>query len=215
MHRTFILDLDGTLMPSHAVDNVCYWAAVFAEFGREGAAEDLSAFDNVTDDGLLAEWCRAQVGRMPSTGERRRIQADFLARLGAAERDEPGAFTPTPGLERWLANRPGGTVAIATGGWAMTARWKLRRAGLDRFALPLAASDHGRDRPAIMRDARARLPNPGHSRPPCYVGDGPWDLAAARALDWDFIGVARGERARRLREAGAACVVDDFRSLND
>lgn len=213
MHRTYILDLDGTLMPSHAVDNTCYWAAVFAEFDHRGEPEDLAAFDNVTDDGLLAEWCRTRLGRSPEHQERERIQADFLARLEAAARDDGAPFSPTPGVRRWLAARPPDTVAIATGGWALTARWKLRQAGLDRFDLPLAASDHGADRPTIMRAAQAQLPDGGADETPCYVGDGPWDLAAARSLGWDFLGVARGARARRLRAAGALRVIGDFEEL--
>ncbi|MCR4413741.1 MAG: hypothetical protein NUV77_15080, partial [Thermoguttaceae bacterium] len=42
-----------------------------------------------------------------------------------------------------------------------------------------------------------------------YVGDGLWDLKAARRLGIGFLGVAANGTAR-LREAGAEAVVADF-----
>ena len=42
------------------------------------------------------------------------------------------------------------------------------------------------------------------------VGDAPWDLRTAAALGWPFVGVASGERASRLRAAGASVVLRDL-----
>lgn len=213
MPTPVILDLDGTLMPSHAVDNQCYWRAVGESFGRSVETLDLSGFDNVTDDGLLRDWCLATLGRTPSAPEREDVRACFLALIEASAKAEPAAFAPTPGLQEWLERQPRGSVAVATGGWEHTARWKLRAAGLDRFELPLAGSNSDPDRPAIMRRARARLAPAFAAHTPVYLGDGPWDLAAAMQLGWGFIGIAEGDRAERLRRAGAERVVQDFSQL--
>jgi phosphoglycolate phosphatase-like HAD superfamily hydrolase len=43
-----------------------------------------------------------------------------------------------------------------------------------------------------------------------YVGDGVWDVRAARELGWRFIGIAAGEQAERLREAGAGLIVPNY-----
>jgi phosphoglycolate phosphatase-like HAD superfamily hydrolase len=43
-----------------------------------------------------------------------------------------------------------------------------------------------------------------------YVGDGVWDIKAARNLGWGFIGIASGDGAEQLRRAGAAMVLPNF-----
>jgi phosphoglycolate phosphatase-like HAD superfamily hydrolase len=43
-----------------------------------------------------------------------------------------------------------------------------------------------------------------------YVGDGVWDVRAARALGIGFLGLATGTKAVRLLEEGASCVLPDL-----
>lgn len=213
MNPPFIMDLDGTLMPSHAVDNDCYWAAVSDVFGGVDGSLDLSGFSNVTDVGILDEWCRRQLGRPPRSEETTEVRGRFLHRVEAAATLEPDPFAAFPGVSDWLESQPRGAVAIATGGWGHTARFKLAAAGLDRFDLPLASSDEAGNRPDIMRVAQQMLDVGWHEQRPTYLGDGAWDLAAARSLGWGFIGVAGGARADVLWQAGAERVVADFREL--
>jgi phosphoglycolate phosphatase-like HAD superfamily hydrolase len=47
------------------------------------------------------------------------------------------------------------------------------------------------------------------------VGDGTWDVKLAQQLGWAFIGVGQGEGAERLRVAGAATIVEDFRDATE
>ncbi len=211
MTRPCLLDLDGTLMPSHDVDNRCYWQAVHEVFDRPGDTVDLARFRHVTDSGILDEWCRDALGRAPADHEVRAVKARFLAQLEDAANADAAAFTPLPGVRAWLRRRPAGTVAIATGGWEHSARFKLRVAGLAKFKLPLAGSDSEHQRTAIMRRAHRLLGAAQRDRLPVYFGDGPWDLAAAGALGWGFVGVAEGPRGERLRRAGADVVVANFR----
>ena len=44
------------------------------------------------------------------------------------------------------------------------------------------------------------------------MGDGVWDVDAARTLSLPFVGVAAGARPERLRAAGAASVLPDLSS---
>jgi phosphoglycolate phosphatase-like HAD superfamily hydrolase len=46
-----------------------------------------------------------------------------------------------------------------------------------------------------------------------YVGDAVWDVKAAAALEYRFIGVAAQERAAALRRAGAEHVLPHFEDL--
>lgn len=214
-----ILDIDGTLMPSHEVDNRCYWQAVNEIFNTPQGTLELHQFRNVTDNGILAEWCERTLGRGPRGAELIGVRSRFLELLETAAEQQPAAFVAFAGAQEWLALQPTGSVALATGGWEHTARFKLECAGLDRFQLVLASSDQAASRPAIMRHALDMLGVPEsllqRATPPgvTYIGDGPWDYTAASVLGWGFIGIASGQRAAALEQAGAQKVYADFRPL--
>lgn len=210
----FILDLDGTLMPSHVVDNDCYWRAVEAVYGVPSAIPELQGFAHVSDSGILAQWASEQLNRAPTGDELAAIKREFLRLLEAAAADRPEVFQPLPGADAWLervnARHP---VAIATGGWGHTARFKLAHSGLARHALPVASADDAVAREDIMRHALDLLGEPITRPGVTYLGDGPWDARAAAALGWAFIGIASGRRAAKLHAAGARSVHENFLDL--
>ena len=213
--RVYVLDLDGTLMPSAEIDNACYWQAVFGFFDRHGPIPDLHGFQHVSDSGILQEWCRRELGREPGAGETRQIKQLFGQHLETAHTRQPHLFSPMPGATDWLtAISASGHVfaGIATGGWEHSARLKLKLSGLDRFALPLASADDAVRRTDIMQIAVQRLPGSQviEKTAITYIGDGVWDLLASRELDWDFIGIASGQRAAQLKQAGADNVRENF-----
>jgi beta-phosphoglucomutase-like phosphatase (HAD superfamily) len=220
-YQAFILDLDGTMIPSAEIDNQCYWQSVHDVLGNAAAPVDLREFEHVTDSGILEEWVRREFGRAPLESEFRAVRIRFLELTQEAAKLQPLLFRPLAGLEDWIESVVGNenmAVGIATGGWAHTAKFKLAVSGLDRFDLPLASSDDAVSRTGIMSCALERLRSqtgkPG-GRPAraCYVGDGPWDYAASRELGWNFIGIADGARAASLKGVGAMEVVADFRQL--
>jgi phosphoglycolate phosphatase-like HAD superfamily hydrolase len=216
-NRVYILDIDGTLIPSARIDNRCYWQAVFACFGKRGPVPDLHTFTHVTDSGILQEWCLTRLGRPPSTEETRFVKQEFLRLTKSAYQQDPESFRPLPGVEDWLQSvraSPRQSAGIATGGWGHTARLKLRLAGLDRFRLPLASADDASDRVSIMRIAARRITGPQAQPGSAYIyfGDGCWDYHASQELGWRFVGIATGTAARRLLEAGASEIRPDFRS---
>ncbi len=214
--QVFILDLDGTLMPSAKIDDACFWQAVFACFGQRDTLPDLHEFKHVTDRGILDEWCVRELGRPPNTQETGKIRQHFLQLLESASGREPQHFSPFPGVKSWLAavrDRPNVRAGIATGGWGHSARLKLKLSGLDQFDLPLASSDDARARTQIMQIAATRTldRNSGNKAVFTYVGDGAWDLQASQKLGWDFVGIATATRAKQLKQAGATHVRPDFR----
>ncbi|MGA9574685.1 MAG: HAD hydrolase-like protein [Lysobacterales bacterium] len=213
--RVYILDLDGTLIPTAEIDNNCFWQAVFACFEKRKRMPELHGFKHVTDSGILDEWCIRELGRSPAMDETLQIKQRFGQLLESAFAEAPAHFSPLPGVADWLgAIRENRHVfaGIATGGWEHSARLKLRLSGLDRFGLPMASSDDAVSRTEIMQIAARRTLGRQTINDAVftYVGDGAWDLKASRELNWDFIGIATGPRATHLRRAGAALVQGDF-----
>ena len=213
--QVFILDLDGTLMPSAKIDNECFWKAVFVCYGERATLPDLHGFKYVTDSGILDEWCRRELGRSPHESESRQIKQHFLQLLESASISQPSHFRPLPGVLSWLeAVSDHGNVyaGIATGGWESSARLKLKLSGLDRFNIPLASSDDAMPRTRIMQIAAQRtLKNQAQDNTVfTYVGDGTWDLQASQKLDWEFIGIASGQQAEKLKHEGAKHILANF-----
>ena len=166
----------------------------------------------VSDSGILQEWCRRELGRNATTPETSQIRQRFLQFLQSAPDKH---FKPLAGVESWLQKvegSPGIFAAIATGGWRHSARHKLKESGLDRFKLALASSDDAIERTKIMQIAAEKLIKSQRLEHAIisYVGDGVWDLQASQALNWNFIGIASGDQAQRLKKAGAANIYTDF-----
>jgi len=213
--QIFILDLDGTLMPSAEIDNECFWNAVFECFGKREKLPDLHQFKHVTDSSILDEWCIGELGRPPGAQEIKQIKCHFAQLLESAFMLQPAHFSALPGVKSWLdavSHNDHVVAGIATGGWQHSARLKLKLSGLDQFDLPMASSDDAMTRTEIMQIAAQRTLGHaiGNEVVFTYVGDGLWDLQASRELNWRFIGIAAGTRAEQLRQAGANLVRKNF-----
>ncbi len=212
----YILDLDGTLMPSAEIDNQCFWRAVFACFGEKEKLPDLHGFKHITDSGILNEWCILELGRPPLADETRKIKKLFVQFLKSAANRDPGHFQLFPGVSVWLkavSEQTNVHAGIATGGWEHSARLKMKLSGLDQFDLPLASSDDAMARTDIMQLAAQKIfkKQADPATKMTYVGDGTWDLEASRQLGWDFIGISTGIKAQQLLQAGAPFVQADYR----
>jgi phosphoglycolate phosphatase-like HAD superfamily hydrolase len=185
-----VFDVDGTLLRSTTIDAELYARAFVETFGVALPTTDWSRYRHATDRGI-AEEAVALVG-----GDVVRIdalRARFVALLAdVAHIDEtPGAGA----LVRSLRVR-GVALAIATGGWEAAAREKLRAGAIDVGAIPLVGSDEHVAREDILRAAIARA---GGDGPVFYVGDGPWDQQACRAVGIELIAVGEGARALSRR----------------
>ena len=99
-------------------------------------------------------------------------------------------------------------VAFATGCWEASARLKLARSFIEVGHCSVVACDDEPDRVAILRSAMKRsAPDEG---PVVYVGDGPWDVQAARHLRLPFVGIDHDDSGR-LRGLGVGSILRDFR----
>jgi phosphoglycolate phosphatase-like HAD superfamily hydrolase len=113
--------------------------------------------------------------------------------------------------------RAGWAVALATGAWRANFLAKTAAAGLRHRGLPVATGDDDVTRVGIVRAATAKAARAARVRRfarVVVVGDGVWDLRAARALGHGFVGVTASGGAAALRREGARALVRDYRSLD-
>lgn len=210
-----LFDLDGTLTESFALDATVFLDTVRKTFGFHDISEDWASYRHVTGAGVLREIFEARLGRPPTHEEVGRVQSRLIASLRVGI-EEAGGIKPIPGAVEMLMRLVGSpseyAVALASGNWAAVARLLLDSAGLRADGVPAAYSDDATTREDICRLARQRAEEQ-HGRTferVVYVGDGTWDVRAAEALGYGFVGIGRGAAAAKLREAGAAEVRPDF-----
>lgn len=210
-----LFDVDGTLTESFALDAAVFLDTVRKTFGFRDISEDWSSYRHVTGAGVLREIVETRLGRPPTLEEVRRVHSCIEASLRTGI-EEAGGIRPIPGAGQILARLLGSpseyAVALASGNWSTVARLMLDSAGLQVDGILGAYSDDELAREDICRLARRRV----EERRGCifervvYVGDGVWDVQAARALGYGFVGIGRGAAAVKLREAGAVEVQPDF-----
>jgi phosphoglycolate phosphatase-like HAD superfamily hydrolase len=211
-----IFDIDGTLTQSVAVDEVCFVQAFRDVLGIEGINTNWLEYSFQTDSGLALEICRNHLDRDPSGAEIIHLQARFAQLLCAAVEGAGPPIREVPGaaaLLHALGAHPPWHIAIATGGWRISARFKLAAAGLPVDAYPWANADDALDRVDILRTAIRRAERAYKQvafERIVYVGDGVWDVRAARLVGIGFLGLGAGTKAGRLVEEGASCVLQDF-----
>ena len=186
-----MFDIDGTLVDSAGFDGELYAQAVSAELGV-AVNRDWDTYEHVTDSGILEQLVRA-AGRAAEHDElAARVQRRFVELVRGGLQQQPAAVREIAGaarlLERLLA-APGVRVAVATGGWAETARLKLAHAGIDMNRIAFASSSDARARVDIMRLAAQRALAGAPFRRATYFGDGPWDRRASADLGYDFVAV--------------------------
>jgi phosphoglycolate phosphatase-like HAD superfamily hydrolase len=208
-----IFDIDGTLCDSVAADDQCFTgvAAELLQVRLEPSFWERAP--QLTDAGI-AEWLWHRYRNRSPTAEEIEAFVTAYARSLAREQElAPNRFRATrnalPLLE--LLPTTGWDIAIATGGWRRTALLKLAAAGLPSERL-LACSDDSQNRVEVFELARRRaetIRGAAYTRI-VLVGDASWDVQVALHRHWAFVGIGCGERAERLRAAGAGIVVADF-----
>lgn len=202
-----VFDIDGTLTRTSDVDAALYAQAFLDTFGLPLPTLDWTAYSHATDRGIAEEALR-RAGRAASRASLDDIRAASIESLDRALTADPSH--QVPGASAMLARlrEDGHTVAFATGCWEASARLKLTRSFIEVRDCCLVACDSEPDRVAILRSAMR------HAAPRervLYVGDGPWDVQAARRLQLPFIGIDHDDSGRlRGHGVGNVLVLRDF-----
>ena len=208
-----VFDIDGTLTDTTAVDNACFLRAVSEVLGVEVSRVDWSTAPHVTDSALLV-WLAGQHGKLPVSDRTANLMVDrFLELLETERLRSADRFRPVAGASQLVAAlaHAGWSCALATGGWERSARLKLAAAGLDADALVMASSNDASTRIEIMQIAAVRAQGNGAAFTRIVsIGDAVWDIHAAAALQWPFVGVAVGTAVTTLRNNGATTIVADY-----
>jgi phosphoglycolate phosphatase-like HAD superfamily hydrolase len=213
------LDVDGTLTDTAQVDAECFVQAVSDVFGISEVDTDWSVYPDTTDVAIASYLVQQVHGKSPSSTEIAELRDRFLVLLRAAIGSDASRCRPIPGgpaFVRMLVESPAFSVAIATGGWEESARFKLERAGYDLSDVPLASSNDASSRTAILTIAVERALAKTETRSfegITYIGDGEWDARAASSLGYRF--VRRGDPALSMfgRMGNVVRDFQDFDSL--
>jgi phosphoglycolate phosphatase-like HAD superfamily hydrolase len=199
-----VFDVDGTLVDANEIDNTCFDDAFLDVTGVALSGERWGRISEFTAAAIVREalhdW--PEVRAKAVEGD---VRAAFLAKLNAAHVADPQAFPPATGGPALIAELSAGDacrLAIATGCWCETSRFKLAAAGYRLDGIEFASSSDCYRRVDIIRNVMHRA-GAGISDT-VYVGDQLWDYRAATELGVRFVGVGRVRE--RLRSAGATII---------
>jgi phosphoglycolate phosphatase-like HAD superfamily hydrolase len=219
--KLVVFDLDGTLARTNAVDEECFVQAFSDSLGIYPLNTNWPEYEHITDSGVIREAYANSFGRDPNPIEISNFVECFLALLNERHRTNADLFAEIPGASSLLAalrRHAQWRVAIATGSWERSARFKIKTSGIGADSDPAAFAEDGPSREAIVRTAVARASvryRQSQFERIVSVGDAIWDIWTAKQLQLPFVGIAGNERAEVLRQLGASHVMEDFASYND
>jgi phosphoglycolate phosphatase-like HAD superfamily hydrolase len=213
--KLVIFDVDGTLTDTNEVDGACFRLAFQQEFGLRKISCDWESYNYTTDQGIATEVLTSFLNRNPLDSELSRARTRFIQNLRDAYCLNPQDFQEVRGagsILRLLREETDWKVAIATGCWAESARFKLQRAGLQTDT-PFASCEDSTSRDGIV----SRVIEKAKFYYECkdfttvvFVGDGVWDVTTAKNLGIGFVGISANEKRQRLRKAGAKFICTDY-----
>jgi phosphoglycolate phosphatase-like HAD superfamily hydrolase len=215
-----IFDIDDTLTRTMEIDSACYVQAFGDVLGIRGIDTDWSTYEHTTDTWIARTLVQRHLQREVTPDVTTLVCDRFVTLLKAAHARRPQAISAMPGatpLLMALRASADWAIAIATGGWGRSARFKLQAAGLDVCDATFACADDAETRHGIVQCAvngaakSHRLPQ---FERVVMIGDAVWDVKTAARLDMPFIGIAEREQARRLTELGAEMIVPHFEPVD-
>jgi len=209
-----LFDVDGTLITTAGAARRAIERAFAARYGRRDALA--FPFDGMTDRAIVRA-ALARIGAHPTEEEIDGFLAVYLEHL-ADELERSTGCRLHPGMERAVEEasaRPGCAVGLGTGNIREGARLKLERVS---FYAPFRFGGFGcdhEDRAELIRIGAERgaacLGVPLAECRVVVIGDTPKDVAAARAIGAESIGVATGSfSVQQLLACGATFAFEDF-----
>ena len=212
-----VFDIDGTLIQYHRKRNDQAFVRAVEETLGITVEDGWSTYIHSTDSGILAEIIQKNKNRPCTSRDIEEVKKNMSAWLEKEYGGEP--FESRLGAGNCLNGSwadSGWSSAIATGNWRFSGSYKLQSAGLVFENIPFASADDGVSRESILQAALSKAERAFHGEKfekIVYVGDWIWDVQAAYALGWGFIGIASGEVEKALRNAGAEQVLPDFSGI--
>jgi phosphoglycolate phosphatase-like HAD superfamily hydrolase len=201
-----IFDNDGTICDSQEAEDLCFARAIEHVTGIPLQSLDWTTYEEPTSTAIVR---MLLAGDSAGEEKERRIEEDYLRRLEEARPQYPDNFVPLPGavpfIERLKAEGIC-SVALATGCFAATAKYKLQCCGIAMGDYPHASSSDTPRRRDIIPLAAQRAGFKTESV--VYFGDAPWDVRVSGVLGIPMIGI--GRRIEQLKSLGVANVFRDY-----
>jgi len=209
-----VFDVDGTLTATNEVDTRCFARAFFDVFGI-AINTTWHTYPHRTDSGIIRHNFSEHFRRGPMAAELDRFRERFVMLLEREWREAPRRFADVAGAAAALARierKRSYALALATGGWRVSALFKLAKARIPVVDVPAAFADDAEAREEITRLAIARAT--AHYRQrferAILVGDSDCDVATAKRLGLPFVGIAADGCDHALRVAGAELGLRDY-----
>lgn len=215
-----MFDIDGTLLDAGAIDDRCYVEVAKANFKVDHIDSNWQNYPHVTNSGITVTLHQQLLECPASDRFLEQFRAAFTERIQATMASAPQTCQAIPGAIAFLQQlRQNSNIAlaIATGGWHSCAQAKLSHAQLPTDGIPFASASDAQAQEDIMAIAHDRALN--HYQVPSfqrriYIGDGLWDVKASHSAGYQFIGIAAGDKATALAQAGAKNIFPDFTQSN-
>ena len=211
-----IFDIDGTLTRTDHVDDICFVQALADAHAITEVSTDWAGYPHTTDSAITSHIFQERFNRAPEEAELLKFKSHFVRLLEDYWAKDSLLFGEIVGASlmlRRLNQEPEWRVAIASGGWRVSATLKLKTAGIEVNDYPAAFADDGLSREEILHTAVIKaqtLYRQNNIARVVSVGDGVWDVRTARNLRVPFLGIGSGEGEKKLRRAGATHVIKDF-----
>ena len=201
-----VFDVDGTLISGEEYDWKSFNDAFTEVTGRSFSIEFWKSLDEVTASAIV----RQGLSDLPENEQEvleLKVRDRCLENLRDERERNPNAFGSTLETRQLLEDlqlHESIDLAIATGDWFETIRFKLKAADISLDSFVHATSSDHPVRSNIIQLAAERSRR--DLRDTIYVGDGVWDIRACRMLGIPFIGT--GQRIEALRRAGAQWILE-------
>ena len=206
MDMLAIFDNDGTICDTQDVEGRCFALAIERVTGKKLSSLDWTTYSEPTSTAIVRELLAGD----PAEGDKEtRIKTEFCHLLDKESSRFPGDFSPISGAVEFLQRLEHEricSVAIATGCFDSSARFKLECCGVSLDRHPHATASDTPRRKDIIALAAARAGFALSSV--VYFGDSPWDVRVSIDLSIHMIGI--GRRYRQLRSLGVAHTFRDY-----
>ncbi|GAB1857631.1 HAD hydrolase-like protein [Flavobacteriaceae bacterium MHTCC 0001] len=212
--KFIIFDIDGTLANTTVVDENCFIAAFEDSFGIDISTQNWADFKHVTDWGITEEIIERQWNRKPTPEEYLSLKSNFIQHLKGEKERDVNQFNEVFGAKDFftmLQNMEGVKLGIATGGWGISAKFKLEHIGIDLKGISFSNSDYYKSREMITLNTinqLARITDEPLEQI-IYFGDGEWDFKTCNNLGIEFIGIDVQNNGK-LKKLGAKTVFNDY-----
>jgi HAD superfamily hydrolase (TIGR01509 family) len=208
MLRGIVFDMDGVIIDSHPVHRRA-WKTFLRTVDREVTDAEL---DFILDGRKREEILCYFLGELTPSQI-----ADYGARKDEMLRELAEHMHPLRGVVEFLdsLSQVGIRIGLATSAGYRRAHGTLKELGLTGYFDAIVTGDEvasGKPDPAIYRLVAQRLKETPENL--LAIEDAVSGVKSARAAGMRCLGIASGERAQPLRDAGADPVVPDFQSLS-